>query len=183
MQKIITLLLLCIAIDGIAQTNKSKIAKQPNIQFIKFEEENYSFEYPSTWVKSTMMLPKTKCNINAPLENAEDKFKENVNLVVEDLTKRKVTDIKSYFTDSEAMLKKYMPNSKITTHELRKSSVGDYIYLEYDMSAMAYNMHITQYYYYKDGKGYIITFTIESAEVEKYKPLTAKVLNSFKFTK
>ena len=52
---------------------------------IKYKKANYSISYPDTWSIDTSKQMGTELIIFSPLENESDKFRENVNVIIQDL--------------------------------------------------------------------------------------------------
>jgi hypothetical protein len=68
--------------------------------FKVFTGNDFSIQYPSGWEINTEGQMATSLVLLAPLESAQDKFKENVNLIIQDLCGYTI-DLASYAAISE----------------------------------------------------------------------------------
>jgi hypothetical protein len=63
--------------------------KSSSSEFTDFAERNYKLQYPASWTLDTSKSIGPAKFFFSPLENAEDKFRENVNVLIQDLSRRR----------------------------------------------------------------------------------------------
>jgi len=68
------------------------------------DQQDYSIQYPSTWELNQSKQMSTSFILFSPLESENDPFKENVNLLVQDISKYQI-DLNEYTKISEGQIK------------------------------------------------------------------------------
>jgi hypothetical protein len=58
---------------------------------VKFEKNTYIIEYPKSWRPDTSKIMGTDLFLFSPLENENDKFSENINILIQDLGEQNIT--------------------------------------------------------------------------------------------
>jgi hypothetical protein len=152
------------------------------------EQNNYSIRYPTDWdlqqsettgSSATLTYPFA---ILSPLESTEDKFRENVNLVVEDLNGQEI-NLSRYAELSKAQLKLQMRNCKIV--EAKKIDKGSrkYYKIVFTWDYQTFHLKVEQYYWILNGKAYVVTFTSEQNKFAKFRGIGEDILNTFTLRK
>ena len=112
MTKILTTLLLFTLVACGQQSTKKESSNDSNkvvAGWKTFEGTNYSVQYPPNWELSQNGSGETSFVLFSPLENDKDQFKENVNLLVQDLTGRNI-DLDKFVEISEEQVKTMITN-------------------------------------------------------------------------
>lgn len=143
----------------------------------KISKPNYSISYPQSWELSQNPKKGIEFILFTSLESEKDKFKENINLVIQDLTGRDL-GLKAYSEISEAQIKNYLINAQILENKLIKKEV-EYQKIIYAGKLGDFQLKFEQYYFVIDKMAYILTFTSEETNFEKYKEEAEKILNTF----
>jgi hypothetical protein len=153
---------------------------------------NYSLKYPQDWdlqqsedPKSGTVVSKTvryQFAVLSPLEPAQDQFRENVNLVIEDLDGVKI-DLDAYSRIAESQLKSQMKNCKILEHIKITQGRKPYYKTVWTWDYGAFPLKVEQYSWLLDGKAYILTFTSEQAKFAQFQAIGEKILDTFTFRK
>src|ERR1700758_2867940 len=87
-------------------------SQQKETGWPSFNQKEYTVKYPADWQLDKSGQSGTSFVLFSPLENKADLFKENVNLLVQDLTGKNI-DLTKYTEISEGQINTMMPNSKI----------------------------------------------------------------------
>ena len=174
-------LLFFIAIIGCKSSTKKNIevhSQLPSNAWQTLFEPSYTIKYPSKWeiVKGGDMP------LNAffsPKESTEDKFQENVNVLIQSLPEENI-DLDKYSDISEREIKTMLTNAVIIESKRIKDNSQNYHKLIYTGDQGIYHLKFEQYFYVNDSKAYVITFTSEQDKFANYKEIGENILNSFK---
>lgn len=145
-------------------------------------ESNYSIQYPSTWELNQNRQMGTSLILFSPLENNEDQFRENVNLIIQDLKGQNI-DLDKYSEISEGQVKTMITNSILTNSERIKNGNKEYHRLIYSGDQGIYHLKFEQYYWVENDKAYVLTFTCEQNKFSDYKEIGETILNTFSLKK
>lgn len=146
-----------------------------------FYGKGFAIEFPSSWSLDTSHLMKTECILYAAPEGDNDRFRENINVLIQPLGDP-LFSLEKYKTISEQQLS-HLPG-KIETEEsaiINKDGKSFYR-MNYVLSQEQFQLHITSICYIKNSKAYLITFTTEAGKYETYKKEGEQVLASFELT-
>ena len=143
---------------------------------VEYSKKNYVIEYPSTWKMDTSKSFGTEFTLFSPKENKEDKFSENINLIIQDLAGKSI-DLDKYAQLSEEQIRTNAKDLKGLNKIKTRSEPNEFYKFTFEMTYGAFILNTEQYYFVKDEKAYVITF---SSETGKSKIIGQKILNSFK---
>lgn len=146
--------------------------------FKTFAGKDFSIQYPSAWEINTEGQMQTSFVFLAPLETAQDKFKENVNLIIQDLSGYNI-DLDTYTAISEQQLKNAVTNFKLIESRQIKNDKDVYHHIIYEGEQGVFKLQIQQQYRVKNNKAYVLTYTAEQQSVKRFSEVSAKILNSF----
>jgi hypothetical protein len=184
MKKLLTMLLLPVCIYG--QTISKKGSDTKNSQIISdwktLNQSNYSIQYPATWELNQSGQMGTSFILFSPLESEQDKFKENVNLLIQDLRGKNI-DLNKYTEISEGQIKTMATNSNLIESKRLKTESGEYHKIIYSADQGIFHLKFEQYYWVTNDKAYVLTFTSEQNRFDSFKETGEKILNSFKLKK
>lgn len=167
-------LIMCTSINLFSQSGKTIVNNEWNL----LDDSTYSISYPKTWTMDTSGENGTKFYLFSPFLSENDHFKENVNLLIQDMEGFQITlDEYAEFTIDD--IKNNVLNSTII-ESTRKNAHG------YEFHKMVYNGEIRnnnitffQYYYIKTNKVYLLTFTTETSQYSRYLPVCERIMDSF----
>ena len=181
MTKILTLLLL-ISVVACGQTTTKKESGNNHSQTVKdwkiFDKTNYSIQYPQTWELNQSGQMGLSFIFISPLESDKDNFKENVNLLIQNLSGQNI-DINRYTEISEGQIKTLVTNSNLIESKRMKNERGEYHKIIYSGDQGKYHLKYEQYYWVINEKAFVLTFTSEQDKFADYKEIGEKILNSF----
>jgi len=115
----------------------------------------------------------------SPLENAEDKFSENVNLVTEDLTAYPGMTLEKYMEINLAQLSSFVTDYKLIARENSVVSGTPATALIYTGRQGIFQLKFLQVFIVADNRAYVLTFTAEEAQYKKYEAAARGIINSF----
>lgn len=181
MTKILTLILL-ISIVANGQTTTKQESGNNHLQTIidwkLLDQANYSIQYPQTWELNQSGQMGLSFIFLSPLESDKDKFRENVNLLIQDLSGRNI-DLNKYTEISEGQIKTLVTNSNLIESKRMKNERGEYHKIIYSGDQGIYHLKYEQYYWVLNEKAFVLTFTSEQGKFTDYKEIGEKILNSF----
>jgi hypothetical protein len=141
-------------------------------------QDNYSIQYPADW-ETEMQSSGTLFIIKSPLESDSDRFRENINLVTEDLTGKGV-DLDTYAKASLDQLTAAYKGMKMIENKKIKVGSTDYYKFLYTASPDSVFMELEQWFRIDKEKAYVLTFAVESpAKYEKFKEVGENILSTF----
>lgn len=192
MKNILPVLVLLSCLVGGAITTPQAIAGSAIASnWKKFDRSNYSIRYPANWdleqkentTGGTLLYPFA---ILSPLESPEDKFRENINLVIENLKGRTIEGVDGgtitldrYVELSAEQLKLQMKNYKLVENKKIENGRRKYYRSIFTWDYETFRLKVEQYYWVVNGKGYVLTFTSEQSKFAKFRGLGEKILNTF----
>ncbi len=145
-----------------------------------FSDKNYSVQYPDTWILDRNPQMGMSFVVLSKLSDPKDQFKENVNLLIQDLKGKNMT-LKSYTELSEEQIATMVTNGKLIESKTRNENGSEFQKLIYTGDQGMYKLKFEQYYWVKNEKAYVLTLTCETSQFEKFKATGEKIMNSFKF--
>jgi hypothetical protein len=161
-----------------ANQESGKNSQQEIIEWKTLDQSKFSIQYPSTWELNQSGQMGTSFIIFSPLENDEDKFKENVNLLMQDLTGQNI-DLDKYVEISEGQIKTMLTNSTLIESTRVKKESEEFHKIIYSGDQGIFHLKFEQYYWVIDDKALVLTFTCETDQFFKFVNTGEKILNSF----
>ncbi|MBK8442240.1 MAG: hypothetical protein IPL35_01995 [Sphingobacteriales bacterium] len=175
-------ILLALTISTIA-CGQTKIPPSENqsekaTDWFSIMENKYAIKYPSNWEVNKSGQMGTSFILFSPLSNESDKFKENVNLLIQDLTGYDL-NLDQYVEISEGQIKTMLTEGQIISSERKKKDKQEYQKVIYTGKQGIYDLKFEQYYWVIDNQAFVLTLTGEKEEFDKYQDIGEKILNSF----
>jgi hypothetical protein len=112
------------------------------------------------------------------LENDQDQFRENVNLISQDLGSNTV-DLDQYTEISENQINTMMTNCTVYESKRIKNAGGEYQKLIYAADQGEFRLKFEQLYWIENDKAYVLTLTCEESTFSSFKEIGEKIMNSF----
>lgn len=137
-----------------------------------------SIDYPPTWILDQSGANRTSFVILSPRESEADQFRENVNLMIQDVTAQGYT-MDSYVNTSINQINKYLQSANISRTESVASPYGPCHELEYTARQQGILLQFTQRHWLIDGISYILTFTSEPNSDPRFAETSDKMFDSF----
>ncbi len=143
---------------------------------------DYSISFPGSWELNQSGQMGTSFVLFSPVESTDDTFKENVNLLIQDISGQNV-NLDEYTRISEDQVKKLLSGSELLVSKRMKNENGDYQKLIYTGDQGAFHLKFEQYYWIIDGKVIVLTLTGEESKFADYQKTGEKMMNSFVWKK
>lgn len=155
---------------------------QTDTSILNFSKDNYKIEYPKSWRLDTSRLMGTEFFLFAPLENQTDKFRENINVIIQDLAGQNI-NLEKYKTITDEQITNFATDPVVFESEIKKINDKEYFRIVYAMTQGKSRLKITSICFIKDEKAYLVTFTTALDKYELYKKIGDEILGSFCLTK
>jgi hypothetical protein len=118
----------------------------------------------------------------SPLENEDDKFRENLNVLIQDLAGLNV-DLESFKQLTETQIETLATDGKIIESSIVRSGKGEFYRITYSMTQGIFNLMITSVCFINNDKAYVVTFSAETGQYDHYKMTGQQILDSFTLIK
>lgn len=143
-----------------------------------FYKKDFKISYPSGWRVDTSGTMNSKVFFFSPLEGPEDKFSENVNVMVQNLAGQPI-DIQKYKDISEQQIKVMFSDGKMEESKVVNSNGREEYHLAYEFSQGVYRLKVLAICFINNDNAYLATFTSEASKFERYRPTAEKMLGTF----
>lgn len=173
-------ILACLSQMSFAQTKPA--AKADSLAWKTLAEKEYSIQYPPAWELTQSGQMGTRFIILSPLESDTDAFRENVNLLIQDLTGYGL-DLDKFTEISEGQIKTMINNSSIVESKRVKNKSTEYQRIIYTGDQGVYHLKFEQYYWVLNEKAHVLTFTSEQTRYDAFRETAEKIMNSFTIDK
>lgn len=160
---------------------KQKDESLKNVQVKKWsrlDKSEYSITYPSNWDLDASGQMGTQFFILSPLESKTDKFKENVNLLKQNIPNEYNLD--SYIQLSINQITTQVKKSKLIESKRIKVGENTFHILKYNGFQNQFYLSFTQYVFIENEQVFLLTFTKEPSKEKAYKEIENQILKSFK---
>ncbi|MFT6715647.1 MAG: hypothetical protein ACJA0Q_000274 [Saprospiraceae bacterium] len=139
----------------------------------------YEISFPHSWITDTSKVMGTDLILFSPLVGKNDVFRENVNILVQDLSAYDLS-LDQYVDISVNQINTLITDSKIELNERVKGINGDFYKIIYTGKQGKLNLKFEQYFWLVKKTAYVLTFTCEVDQFSKYQQVGEQILNSFK---
>ena len=173
MKKLLTLTIITCFLAA-CSNNDSKQQDYSEWQDYTDAKEGYSLKYPKDW--------KTDSRENIVIFTSPkpegDSFQENINIMVQDLSQQPM-DLAAYTELSKGQIKDLLET------EIQEESTGvidgnKSVSVKYEMEYGTIKLGLKQYWFVKDNKAFLITYTATSATFPEYVDVVHGMVEHFK---
>jgi hypothetical protein len=145
-------------------------------------QPEYSIKYLTTWELDQSGQMGSSFILFSSLESADDQFRDNINLLVQNLEGLNI-DLDAFTSLSEEQIQSFGENAKLFESTRVKTKKVEYQKIIYASDMDVYKLKFEQYYFVQNEKAYILTFTAEQSKFDYYLALAEEMMNSFKLKK
>ena len=139
----------------------------------------YSIEAPKGWTVDTTKSLGAELFLFSPLENSNDKFRDNINLIIQNIAVYGLS-LDEYVKISEQQIQSEMVKDGVLLSSERMHKNGrDFQKMIYTMTQGTFQLKILQYAYIVNGNAYVLTFTAETSVFDNYSNIVSETMNSF----
>lgn len=162
-----------------AQTDLGNRSTEILENWLSVNESDYSIQYPIDWELNQSGQMGTSFILFSPVSSNQDQFRENVNLLIQDLTEHNL-DLDEYVKISEGQIKTLITDGEIIESKRITDSDLNHQKVIYTGKQGIYQLKFEQYYWVVGNKAYILTLTCEENQFNNYQEIGEKILKSFK---
>lgn len=148
----------------------------------KLDTKSYSIQFPDKWDLDTSKKFGTSFILFSPLESSKDQFKENVNMISQNISGQAI-NLAQITEMSMNQLKKMITNPVILENKKIKAGNHEYQRLIYTGEQGVFHLKWEQYYMIINDNAYVLTLTCEQTKFPVYQAMGEKILNSFSAAK
>ncbi len=142
-------------------------------------KDNYSIEYPKNWELNTSGEMGSTFFLFSELSSEEDRFKENVNLMIQNLTGHNI-NMDQYVEISTGQITTMISEGTILESERKMENGIEFHQVIFTGKQGPFSLKFEQRYWIKDNTAYVLTFTSEKEQFAAYSTTSSDILNSFK---
>ena len=142
-------------------------------EYLEFRKNEVFIEYPSHFTLDTSGVEGAIFVLSTQKSNSDDLFVENINLVAQPSNE----SFDAFLKKTEAQISEV---AEIVENEMVSGNGKDYKRLVFKLQSNGFGLTIIQHIFDYSGKVYALTFSGETAELDKYVGVVNKVFNSFK---
>ncbi len=136
----------------------------------------FRIEFPENWEVRNGVAGTTVIAVS-PAENGADPFRENINVVAEDISEK--PDAEDYFIQSRSNLEYYLTDFQLISESETPHGSLPARFIEFRSRTGSVSSHYLMLMV-ADGKtGYIVTAAADPGSFEQYRPIFEKTLRSF----
>lgn len=148
-------------------------AQNAEKKMLTIDKPDYSISYSPEWELKTN--PQLEVLISSPLSGAGDDFADNFNLLKQDLSASN-EDLQLYDSITKAQTINALGKDAI----LSSKNEGDHRSLLFKGPYSGRQLKWKQVYYVKNKTAYVLTYTAEEKNYDKYAAIAESIFNSFK---
>jgi hypothetical protein len=165
-----------------AQSNKNTEHAPPvrvdSIGWKVFSTADYSIKYPQDWELNSRGVLGASFFLMSPFEDEQDRFKENVNLIVQDLNGVEI-DLDKYIQISEEQVRTAIANSSLLESKRVGNGNEGFHQLVFLGDQGNFHLRFEQYYWMYNKKAYVLTLTCEQKMIAPLNEVGQNILKSF----
>jgi hypothetical protein len=143
-----------------------------------FETVAYSIQYPDSLQLDNSRNDGTDFLMLTAQTSANDLYKENINLLVQDLSGKDIDLAKFVLISEQQIIEAFGKKGLIESKRLKGTS-GEYQRLMFGGKSGNFEAKWLQYYFVKNEKAYILTLTCEEKQFANYLAFCEKIMKTF----
>lgn len=151
------------------------------VQFTKgwqvLDDPKYVIKYPPDWELSRAQQG-VEFAVLSPLKSEEDRFRENVNLMVQDLAGMDI-NLDKYVEITNEQIKTMVISGQLWESERIKNDGDEFHQMVYSGKFGDFNLKFEQFIWIRSEKAYVLTLTCIYKEFYDYLPIGHIILDSF----
>lgn len=173
--------LLFFTFTSCGQTQKSNDkALEENPDWKTLDGKDYSIKYPADWELNQNGEMGTTFVLFSPLDARQDKFRDNVNFIIQDLSGYNL-DLNKFVEISETQVKTMITNSILIESTRIKTDTDEFHRMIFTGDQGMLHLKFEQFFWVKNDKSYVLTLTCEQDKFSDFKEVGEAILNSFSF--
>jgi serine/threonine-protein kinase len=164
-----------------AQTDTGKPIPAAAPNWARLTDTTYTIRFPKNWTVDQSGLMGSRFFLFAPLDSANDVFRENFNLIVNEMGQYPNATLEFLADGARQQVESLIEGVHVEAFRLVHLDDKKYYSFEYTGKQGVFNLHWKQRYWLANNKFYVLTFTGEAQQYSSYAPLAERILSSFLF--
>lgn len=157
---------------------QAKGAEPTAVIWPSLQDSSYTLLYPPGWEPNESGALGTAFFLFAPRESPQDSFRENINLLIEDLAAARM-DLDAYIAYSVEKGRQFMDDLVILDSTRLQDERGPYHQLIFTGRQGIFRLKWKQHYRVFGRKAYVLTFTAQESRFAAYLEQVDRVMQSF----
>ncbi|MEX2590372.1 MAG: hypothetical protein WD334_09205, partial [Chitinophagales bacterium] len=150
----------------------------------KLERMDYELHYPEAWQFSESGEVDTRFILLAPNVLENDSFRENINLVVQDLSEiNHEFDLTMYAEISKSQILSMVKNVQLIKAQYNERNGQRYYEICYAGDKEEFELKWLQYYWVIEQEAFVLTYTADQSDFDKFSTAAFKIMDAFKIIK
>ena len=145
---------------------------------MEYNGEHFIIRYPASWQTDDSKKLGAELFLFSPLETDNDKFRENVNILIQDL-KGQGIDLAKYKEITDKQLADFGTNGKLYESVIDNTGNIPVYRISYMMVQQGFRLRIISKCFIKNQKAYLVTFTSEFEKFDKYESEAKQIIETF----
>lgn len=171
----IHILLCALLLMSVVATAQQKTGMKP------YSGDGFSLSYPAGWEINENGNMGAKVMIFSPLESQTDDFRENLNVISENLQGQSMT-LEDYVNLSKKNIALLMTNGKIISSKKIRQDNRDMYIIDYSGDQGQFHLKFECLIWFNNGSAYVLTFCAKTTTYAKYLPQASQVISSLRVT-
>ncbi len=142
-------------------------------------DPEFTIRYPPNWTLDQTGLFGSSFFLYAPLEARNDTFRENFNLIINDLREFPGIPLAEMAEGARQQIVSIIKDVKVLEFKEMPDGFDKYYQVEYTGTQGKFKLHWRQHYWLVHNHFYVLTFTAEETDYKRYLPLAEEVFRSF----
>jgi serine/threonine-protein kinase len=176
--KFIGMVIILAVIVACGQNKQKKEQVETTVKWNTFEQQDFKVQYPDSFELNTSGDMGMTFILFSKLTSPQDKFRDNINLIIQDLTGLNMT-LDQYVAISEEQVVTMITNGNIIESKRIKRNNSEFQKIICTGIQGQFDLKFMQYYIIKDEKAYVLTLTAEVDQFDNYKNVGEKIMDSF----
>jgi hypothetical protein len=142
------------------------------------DESDYSIQYPDTFDIDKSGQMGLSFVLLSKQTSQQDLFRENVNLVIQDLTGQSI-DLDKYVAISEGQIKSMITDGNLLESKRLTDKNNEFQRVIYTGKQGQFDLKWEQYYWVKNKKAFVLTLTCEMNQYDEYVSVGDQIMATF----
>jgi hypothetical protein len=176
--KLFGLYTIFIGLIACSQSTQKSVEEDVPTGWRTINESGYIIQYPDSFELNNSGQTGTDFILFSKQTSMKDLFRENVNLIIQDLGGQNI-DLDRYVQISEEQIKTLISNANIIESIRIENDNSEFQKIIYSGDMGQYHLQFEQHYRVAKGKAYVLTLTCELIQFKNYREVGEKIMNSF----
>jgi hypothetical protein len=163
---------------GQSQSTSSEKDKIQLSDWKSLQKDEFTIKYPSNWDLDESGRMGTSFYLFSQLSDKDDIFRENINLVIQDLKGYGLT-LDEYVEISEKQIKSLFYNVQVSLNDRITKGTTEYQKVIYSGEKGTLHLKFEQCYWVIGDKAFVLTLTCEKNEFDNYQSIGESIFDTF----